>query len=208
VLFGLAEGWDQTEAGLAYHGELRIPAAELPLPGAHNALNVCAALTGLAAAGVEIGDPAAALQGFEGLPHRLQTVLESDGVSWVDDSISTTPESALAGLASFPGRPLLLLGGGQDRGQDYDELARELARRDALVIGMPTTGPRLLAAARAAGLPASHAIAASDLGDAVAIARRRAVPGAVVLLSPAAPSYDRFKDFEQRGTLFTTLARA
>jgi UDP-N-acetylmuramoylalanine--D-glutamate ligase len=208
LLYGLPEGWDVTPAGLTEGGRLRLPAADLPLPGEHNALNVCAALAGLAAAGVEVGDPAAALRDFAGLPHRLQTVLERDGISWVDDSISTTPESALAALASFPGRQLVLLGGGQDRGQDYGRLAQELAQREAIVIGMPTTGPRLLAAASAAGLPADRAISSDGLDGAVELARRSAAPGTVVLLSPAAPSYDRFRDFEERGERFAALARA
>jgi UDP-N-acetylmuramoyl-L-alanine---L-glutamate ligase len=207
VLFGQADGWDATAAGVTEGGALRIPAQELPLPGPHNALNLCAALSALGAAGVEPLDPAAALRGFEGLPHRLQTVVEDGSVTWVDDSISTTPESALAALASFPGRSLVLLGGGQDRGQDYAELARELARREAIVIGVPTTGPRLLDAARSAGVPTTNALAAEDLGEAVALARSRAEPGSVVLLSPAAPSYDRFRDFEQRGERFAALAR-
>jgi UDP-N-acetylmuramoylalanine--D-glutamate ligase len=205
-LFGEPAGWDLADGAITFAGESRLQAAALPLPGDHNALNLCAALTALEAAGVEPPPLAAALAGFEPLPHRLQTVAESDGVTWVDDSISTTPESALAALASFPGRELVLIGGGQDRGQDYGELARELARSGALVIGMPTTGPRLLAAALAAGLPGSRVLAADDLVVAVAIARERAQPGAVVLLSPAAPSYDRFRDFEQRGERFAELA--
>jgi UDP-N-acetylmuramoylalanine--D-glutamate ligase len=205
-LFGEPAGWDLADGAITFAGEPRLQAAALPLPGDHNALNLCAALTALEAVGVEPPPLAAALAGFEPLPHRLQTVAESDGVTWVDDSISTTPESALAALASFPGRELLLIGGGQDRGQDYGELARELARSGALVIGMPTTGPRLLAAALAAGLPGSRVLAADDLVAAVAIARERAQPGAVVLLSPAAPSYDRFRDFEQRGERFAELA--
>ena len=186
-LFGAPPGWDLVPGGIARDGVVRLPGSALRLPGEHNALNLCAALAGLEAAGVAIGDLAAAVEGFDGLEHRLQTVAEMDGLTWVDDSISTTPESALAALASFPGRPLVLLGGGQDRGQDYAALGREVARREALLIAMPSTGPRLLEAALAAGLPASGALAAEDLAEAVALARREAPPGAVVLLSPAAP---------------------
>ena len=205
--FGDANGWDAGAAGVCRRGHLRLARGELPLPGEHNALNLCAALAGLEAARVEIPELAPALAGFEGLPHRLQTVCERDGLTWVDDSISTTPESALAALASFPGRPVVLLGGGQDRGQDYAAVGRELARREAVVVGMGSTGPRLLEAALAAGLHEARAHAADDLAAAVALARRHAPEGAVVLLSPAAPSYDRFRDFEQRGELFAELAR-
>ncbi len=147
------------------------------------------------------------MSGFQGLAHRLETVLDRDRLTWVDDSISTTPESALAALASFPGRELVLLGGGQDRGQDYDALGRELAAREARVIGMPSTGPRLVHAARLAGVPDDRALLAEDLAGAVGIARRIAPDGAIVLLSPAAPSYDRFRDFEERGERFAAIAR-
>ncbi len=206
-LFGAPPGWDLAPEGIVRDGVLRLEAAALPLPGEHNALNLCAALAGLEAAGVEVGELAVLVAGFRALDHRLQTVAESDGLTWVDDSISTTPESALAALASFPGRPLVLLGGGQDRGQDYAALGSELARRGVLVIGMPSTGPRLVRDALAAGLPASDALSAEDLAGAVALARREAPPGAVVLLSPAAPSYDHFRDFEERGERFAALAR-
>ena len=99
-----------------------------------------------------------ALQGFSPLPHRLETVREEDGILWVDDSISTTPESTLAALSSFSGRDLILIAGGQDRGQEHEELARVLAARGATVIGVPSTGARLLDAARSAGVAAERAI--------------------------------------------------
>jgi UDP-N-acetylmuramoylalanine--D-glutamate ligase len=205
-LFGEPAGWDVTaDGGLALAGRQRLAAAGVPLPGEHNALNLCAALTALEAAGVEPPALPGGLAGFEGLAHRLQTVADVAGVTWVDDSISTTPESALAALASFADRPVVLLGGGQDRGQDYTALAAELARRAAVLVAMPSTGPRLLEAARLAGLASERALAAEDLAGAVAIARAVAVPGAVVLLSPAAPSYDRFASFEQRGERFAEL---
>jgi len=210
-LFGQPQGWDVRDGGVAFAGEPRVSAAELPLPGEHNAMNLCAALCALQAAGLALpelpGALAGALAGFTPLPHRLQTVAERDGLTWVDDSISTTPESALAALASFPDRPLVLLGGGQDRGQDYGELGAALARRDATLVAIGTTGPRLLEAALRAGLPGERAVRAESLEAAVASARDLAASGAVVLLSPAAPSYDGFRDFEERGERFAALAR-
>jgi UDP-N-acetylmuramoylalanine-D-glutamate ligase len=126
----------------------------------------------------------------------------------VDDSISTTPESALAALASFPGREIVLIAGGQDRGQDFAELADALAARAAALIGVPSTGPRLVAAARGAGI--ERAVEAADLAEAVALARSllRGGGGGVALLSPAAPSYDNYRNFEERGDRFADLARA
>ncbi len=204
--YGVAGAWNATPSGVARDGGLTVASGELPLRGEHNALNLCAALTALESAGVAPPALPDALRGFDPLPHRLETVAECDGVTWVDDSISTTPESTLAALASFPDRDVVLIGGGQDRDQDYAELGRELARRGATVVGLPSTGPRLVAAARAAGVPAGKAIEAADMEGAVELARALASPGAAILLSPAAPSYDNYRNFEERGARFRALA--
>jgi UDP-N-acetylmuramoyl-L-alanine---L-glutamate ligase len=204
--YGVPDGWDVTPAGVASGGELVLAAGDLPLPGEHNALNLCGALAALEAVGVASPPLRHALEGFSALPHRLETIREASGILWVDDSISTTPESALAALSSFSHREVILIAGGQDRGQDYAELARILAARGATLIGVPSTGPRLLAAARAAGMPLDRAIETADLEAAVALARERAQAGTVVLLSPAAPSYDNYRDFEERGERFRSLA--
>jgi UDP-N-acetylmuramoylalanine--D-glutamate ligase len=196
------------DAGIAFAGRVRLRRDDLPLLGEHNALNLCAALTALEAARVPLPPLPGSLQGFQALPHRLQAVAHGGGVLWVNDSISTTPESTIAALASFPGRELVLIAGGQDRGQDHGELGRALAERGAAVIGVPSTGPQLLAAATGAGLSHERALPAADLTDAVAQARGLASPGAVVLLSPAAPSYDFYADFEERGQRFAALAAA
>ncbi len=206
ALYGVPPGWDAPGGDIVHGGRQIAAGAELPLRGEHNALNLCAALAGLEAAGIVAPELPAALDGFRPLAHRLEVVAERDGVLWVNDSISTTPESALAALASFAERAIVLIGGGQDRGQDYTALARELAARGASVIGLPSTGPRLLAAARSAGAAPSRVLEAPDLAGAVALARELASPGSVVLLSPAAPSYDNYSDFEERGERFRALA--
>jgi UDP-N-acetylmuramoylalanine--D-glutamate ligase len=206
VTFGTRAGWDADDAGVSLRGQPTLARGRLALPGEHNALNLCAALTALEALGVEVPALDVALEGFEALPHRLQRVFERDGVIWVDDSISTTPESALAALASFPDQGIVLIGGGQDRGQDYGGLARDLAARGARVIGVPSTGARLIESAKAAGVPESSAHSVADLAAAVSLAREIAPAGGVVLLSPAAPSYDSFRDFEERGERFRELA--
>ncbi len=206
TLYGQPDGWDAAPAGLTLRGELVVAAAELPLRGAHNALNLCAALTALAAAGLATPRLPDALRDFKALPHRLEVVAERERVVWVDDSISTTPESTLAGLASFAERTVVLVAGGQDRGQDYAELGRALAARDAAVVGLPTTGPRVVAAARRAGVPAARALETTGMEEAVARALELAGQDAVVLLSPAAPSYDTYRDFEERGAHFRALA--
>jgi len=206
LLFGVPERWDVSAEAILSKGEPVARLDQLPLRGEHNALNLCGALTALEALGVSPPPPLpAALHGFLPLAHRLETVAESDGVLWVNDSISTTPESTLAALASFPGREVVVIAGGQDRGQDYAELGRVLAETGATVIGVPSTGPRVIAAAADAGAPSSRAIEAADMREAVALTRTLARPGSVILLSPAAPSYDNYRDFEQRGERFRAL---
>lgn len=205
VLYGEPSGWDCDQRGILHAGELVVGTADLPLLGAHNVLNLCAALTALEAVGFKPPLPAA-LAGFASLPHRLQPCGEHGGVLWVDDSISTTPESTLVALDSFPGHGIVLLAGGFDRGQDYTELGVALAARGDIVIGMPTTGSEVIAAARAAGAAPERAIEVADLEAAIAVARDLAAPGSVVLLSPAAPSYDHFRNFEERGERFRALA--
>ncbi|HTY97823.1 MAG TPA: UDP-N-acetylmuramoyl-L-alanine--D-glutamate ligase [Solirubrobacteraceae bacterium] len=207
LLYGDPDGWDAGPDGVSRAGERVLTPDQLPLPGEHNALNLCAALSGLQALAVEPPLPSA-LEGFEPLAHRLQVVADGAGITWVNDSISTTPESTLAALASFPGRELVLIAGGQDRGQDYAALGAALARAGTSVIGVPSTGGHVVSAATAAGLPSERALEAGDLGEAVEIARTLAVTGTVVLLSPAAPSFDHYRDFEQRGERFAELVRA
>jgi UDP-N-acetylmuramoylalanine--D-glutamate ligase len=208
IRYGVPGGWDVLAEGIAHGGELIAPSAELPLPGEHNALNLCGALTALAALGVAPPPLPESLLGFRPLPHRLETVAEREGVLWVNDSISTTPESTLAALRSFPGREVVLIGGGQDRGQDYAQLGEVLAETGASVIGVPSTGARLIAAARVAGVPATRAIEAADMREAVTRAHALGRAGSVVLLSPAAPSYDHYRDFEERGERFRALAES
>jgi len=196
--FGEPPGWHVADDGAVTRaGETFGP---VPLFGRHNALNVCGALTALEALDVPLPPPDA-LADFVGLPHRLQVVHEAGGVTWVDDSISTEPNAARFALESFPGRPVVLIGGGFDRGQDYTALGAALAARDARVLALPTTGERLAAAVGA------NASLVPDLATAVARAREIAAPGTVVLLSPAAPSFNSHRNFEARGDEFAALAR-
>lgn len=206
-VYGASPGWHVTEdGGVARQSpELAVDRADLPLRGDHNALNLCGALTALEALEIPLPALPAAFDGFEQLPHRLQTVHRAAGVEWVDDSISTTPQSTEAALAAFPGQPVVLIGGGFDRGQDYAALGAELAARDVRVITLPDTGARLAAAVRAAGGDATEV---ADLTAAVAVARAVAADGAVVLLSPAAASFNSHVDYQARGNEFRELARA
>lgn len=234
--FGGPGGWHVTAAGIARGvgagaasaeqpaGGAVVPTDALPLRGAHNARNLCTALTALEAAGIALPPLPQALDGFRALPHRLEPVDERDGLLFVDDSISTTPESAVAALDSYADRAVVLLAGGQDRSQDYAPLGRALAARGAAVVGLPSTGERVVAAARAAGVPPARALVAGGMEEAVALARELAAQlsarpsdradaaapdaAAVVLLSPAAPSYDFYRDFIARGERFRAAVEA
>ncbi|MBM7806112.1 UDP-N-acetylmuramoylalanine--D-glutamate ligase [Geodermatophilus bullaregiensis] len=182
------------------------------LPGAHNRSNVEVALAACALTGLDLAATAdavtSAVAGFRALPHRLSPVATLDGVTFVDDTLSTTPVSVLAALDALAGRPVTLVAGGQDRGLDYTDLARTLvARREAVaLVTVPDTGARLAADVRreAAGVPVRLAETAS-LEEAVATARATTPPGGVVLLSPGAPSYNRFRDFEELAATYEQI---
>jgi UDP-N-acetylmuramoylalanine-D-glutamate ligase len=103
---------------------------------------------------------------------------------------------------------VIVIGGGQDRGQDFAALASEIAARGAAIVGVPSNGARLVDAARSAGVPDARALQAADLAEAVDLARSLAGAESVVVLSPAAPSYDNYPNFEVRGERFAALARA
>ena len=182
---------------------------QIPLRGVHNAENVAAAVAAIEAAGFAVPPLPEALAGLEPLPHRLQTVqVCADGTEWIDDSISTTPESTIAALAAFGGRQVVLIAGGSERDQDYDRLGQAVATRKAptRLILLPDTGARLASAAATHGFGEDRMSTAGDMREATALARGLVEPGGVVLLSPAAPSFNQYANFEERGDDFATLA--
>jgi len=194
------------------------PAADwmtgLGLLGTHNRRNALIARACLQALGVpEASDPAALAQaaaGFAPLANRLQVIGEVGGVTFVDDSLSTNVLPTLAAMDSFPGRRVALIAGGHDRGIDYAPLAAGLAGRDtpALVLAVPDSGPRIQAAIEAAGPAKVDVVACAGLDEAVARAYGWAAPDGVVLLSPAAPSFGRFRDYRDRSEAFARAMRA
>ena len=199
--YGTTAGWHVANGAVRHGDAVVFGAADWALRGEHNLWNLAAALAALEAAGVDAAGLAARATGFAGLRHRLEILGERGGVTWVNDSISTTPESAAAAARAFADRPLTLLLGGQDRGQEATPLAAALAGRDVRVVTLPDNGPAL-----AATLGAPIVAHADDLAAAVARAAATTPPGGVVLLSPAAPSYGHFRDFEERGERFAALA--
>jgi UDP-N-acetylmuramoylalanine--D-glutamate ligase len=181
------------------------PRSALALKGRHNERNLSVALAVLDGMGVDVVGQRevleAAVRSFGGLPHRLTEIEDPSGLTFVDDTLSTSPYSAMHAIEAYENRPLTVLVGGADRGLDYTPLRDFLASRTLTVIGLPDSGPRILA--EFADLPGITAYAAEDLPDAVRIAREVTPAGGVVLLSPAAPSYGRFRNFEHRSEVFT-----
>jgi UDP-N-acetylmuramoylalanine--D-glutamate ligase len=191
----------------------------LGLLGGHSRRNALIAQAAVRAMGIPGADDDQALrqgaEGFVPLDHRLQVVDVVDGVTFVDDSLSTNVLPTLAALDAFPGRRVALIVGGHDRGIDYAPLATGLRDRSAptLVLTLPDSGPRIHAELQSAldgGSPAAVAGVqdCADLDGAVAEAFEWARPDGVVLLSPAAPSFGHFRDYRDRAEAFTRAVAA
>jgi UDP-N-acetylmuramoylalanine--D-glutamate ligase len=200
----------------------------LGLPGRHNRRNALiarAVLRALASAATDEslssqaadeGQLATAAEGFTPLPSRLTPVGTVDGVTFIDDSLSTNVLPTLAALDSFPGRRVALIVGGQDRGIDYAALAEGVKRRvePTTVLTLPDSGPRITEAFTATPAPAPAAggftgiYDCKDLDEAVTRAFAWGKPDGIVLLSPAAPSFGHFRDYRDRGDHFAAAMRA
>nr|WP_283161734.1 UDP-N-acetylmuramoyl-L-alanine--D-glutamate ligase [Xanthomonas nasturtii] len=207
--FNHSDGW-HLRGDVVYRGEQAVfDTAEVPLPGEHNRRNLCAVLAAVEALGLDAPALAPAALSFRPLPNRLQLLGSVDGVSYVNDSISTTPHASLAALACFAQRRVALLIGGHDRGLDWQDFAQHMARQPPLeIVTMGANGPRihaLLAPFADAGRLGLHA--ANDLEHAMQLAREAlGEQGGVVLLSPGAPSFGAYSDYVARGRHFAQLA--
>lgn len=140
-------------------------------------------------------------KGFKGLPHRLEFVALRRGIRFYDDSISTNPTSTLAGIVFFQKDLGSIILGGQDRKQNFRFLIQKLKEMDVWIIVLHSeTARRILNTAAALGY---HRInEAKTMTEAVAVAARETAPGKICLLSTAAPSYDNFKNYEEKGNEF------
>lgn len=192
---------------------------DVKLLGEHNLENVLAAsaVAGLAGANVEAIRAVATT--FRGVEHRLEPVLELDGVGYYNDSIATAPERTIAALRALPG-PMVVILGGYDKKLGFDGLAAELLGcgkvRAAVILG--ATAAKIEQALQtersrraAAGLPEDRVQVVrttDDLGAAVNAARSTALPGDTIVLSPACASFDMFSNFEERGRAFKRLVTA
>lgn len=182
------------------------PVSEIALPGAHNLENALAASTAAWALGADPKSIGAVLKSFKAIEHRLEHVSTIDGVDYINDSKGTNPGAAIKALLSFPGRKKILIAGGKEKGSDFSEMAAILKDEVRLMLLIGETSDKLAAAADQAGF--SNYRKMDSLEEATTVARREAKAGEVVLLSPACASWDMFKDYEARGTLFKKLITA
>jgi UDP-N-acetylmuramoyl-L-alanine---L-glutamate ligase len=215
--FGVSGGFGVDTDGHIVHAQhgVFVRRSDIPLVGAHNALNVCGALTALQAAGWEPWEHQQsltdALATFRPLDHRLQPVGSIGGRLVIDDSLSTAPQAAVAALAAYADRPVGIVIGGHDRGLDYAALATALAQRNAstVVVGVPQSGPRIGSLIEAACSSVNNNLVVvrqvDDFDDAVPVLLAMVPDGGVMMLSPAAPSFGRFRDYKERGLRFREL---
>ncbi len=199
------------------HGGVVVAAGVSPLLGQHNLENLCGALTAIEAVGVDLARRenrdaiATTLAAFAPLNHRLQPVGTVAGRLVVDDGLSTAPEAAMAALATYADRPVGIIVGGHDRGLDYGRLALAVAQRTkpTWVVGVPQSGERIVATiADACWQTANtnvHTSSVSDFDEGVAALDASVPDGGVILLSPAAPSFGRFRDYRDRSARFREL---
>lgn len=178
------------------------------LPGIHNLLNISASASASHLLDVDADTITDAISTFRGLPHRMEYVATIGGVSYYNDSIGTIPEAVMEALKALPDTSVLILGG-KDRGLDYAELMAFLADSAVKVILFTgETARRMHQLTKIIpGLEGRQCLIASSFEDAVDQACHLAPAGSSVLLSPAAASYDAFKDFKARGERFKELVR-
>lgn len=182
---------------------IRIPVSELRtrLAGRHNLYNIAVALAAAVELGCSLEGAKGAVEGFDGLEHRLERFATVGGVEYVNDSISTIPRAAIGAVLAFPGTDTLIVGG-MDRGIDYAELREFLPASSVKnVIALPDSGRRIVE-----GLGgALRVFMVDDMEEAVKIAAE--VTRVRCILSPAAASYGVYRNFEERGRHFKGVVR-
>jgi UDP-N-acetylmuramoylalanine--D-glutamate ligase len=194
---------------LAHHGAALLDTGRMKISGLHNAANALAALALGDAVGLPMPRMLEALESFPGLPHRSQWIADAAGVRYVDDSKGTNVGATIAAVAGMPG-PLVMIAGGDGKGQDFAPLARAFAGKVRHVVLIGRDAPALAAAVKdvcTTETVAPMPDAAASMQAAVAAAARAAQAGDTVLLSPACASLDMFRDYGQRGDVFAAAVR-
>jgi UDP-N-acetylmuramoylalanine--D-glutamate ligase len=188
---------------LSGEGHAIIPSTDISLRGEHNLANAMAASLAAMVMGVTPASIRATLKNFKGVEHRLEFVRQLDGVEYVNDSKATNVDSVWYALRSFE-KPIIVLMGGRDKGNDYSRLVESVREHVKAIIAIGESSGRVVNAFTGV-VPVTES---SSMQDAVIAARERAVPGDVVLLSPACASFDWFSDYEHRGRVFKDAVMA
>jgi len=191
------------QAWLARGPERLLPAADIPLAGRHNAANALAALALCRAMGLPMAPLLTALRNFTGLPHRVEKVAEVGGVTFYDDSKGTNVGATVAALTGMA-EPVVLIAGGDGKGQDFTPLKTACAAHARAVVLIGRDAPRIETAVAGCGVPL---IKARDMTEAVVLAFNAAQRGDVVLLSPACASFDMFRNYEHRAQVFVAAVQ-
>ncbi len=201
ALFGIERHHQQ--AFISYAGKPLLAANELQITGIHNLLNVQAALALVHAVGVDIHQCLPAARRFEALPHRCQLVGEWHGVRWVNDSKATNigaAEAAIQGVRELVPGQLILIAGGDGKGQDFSQFRSALLEVNTLIL-FGKDADRIAPFHH-------HVVRVADLAQAVQQAKKLATAGSMVLLSPACSSLDMFRNYEHRGAQFVAAVEA
>ena len=208
--FGLGEprserewGLDRAQAVLRRGDEDLLAVKDMGMQGLHNAANALAAHALVSSIGAPRAALDRAMREFKGLPHRVELVAELGGVRFYDDSKGTNLGASVAALQGLRD-PVVLIAGGDGKGQDFAPLAPAVKARARAVVVIGRDGPAIAAALKATGVPIERA---ESMRDAVNAAFARARPGDAVLLSPACASFDMFRNYAHRGDVFAECVR-
>lgn len=186
-----------------------IKANNVKLIGAHNLENICAAVTAVWQITKDIRAIKTALTSFSGLKHRLEYVAEVGGVKYFNDSIGTTPASAVSAISAFD-KPVLAIMGGSSKGVDYREMARKMTQLKNLkkVILIGETAGVISEDLRQAGFDQNNISNPESLKIAVHMAHDFASEGDIVVLAPASASFDMFDNYQDRGEQFIKIVKS
>lgn len=187
------------DAVLYWNDEKIINVSEIALPGKHNLENILAAVCAAKLAGVDNEAIVRVLTTFTGVKHRLQYVSTINGRKFFNDSKATNILATQKALSAFDDQPIILLAGGLDRGNEFDDLIPYLHHVKAIVL-FGQTAPKLERVAKEAGIETIYHV--DNVEKAVPVAYEISQPGDIILLSPACASWDQYKTFEQRGDIF------
>lgn len=175
---------------------------EVTLKGKHNLENILCATAMALAANVKPENIASVLKSFKGVRHRMEEVLTHNGVTYINDSKATNPESAIKALESF-NQPIILIAGGRNKGSKFDKFAKVVIKNTQALILLGEAKEEIKSAVMAENYTNIYEV--DNINEAVKLASEMAGPGNIVLLSPACASWDMFESYEQRGDIFCEL---